>query len=203
MKNHPSFEEVVRRLVRQSDFIRKSVIGGLLAFIPIINLFVFGFLYRFAKRLLRDGSIELPEWEDWGGLFRDGLRFLAPWALYWLLPVVIGWGLATWFASIGFGFISYIVFSLLFAVSPLLFIAALFRCLRPGALRNLADFVLIIRITASLLPHSYFAVFCIAGFTSVFLPLYGFAFYAAFLAFISFGLLLLRGVEDQVRALYV
>jgi hypothetical protein len=203
MKNHPSFEEVVRRLVRQSDFIRKSVIGGLLAFIPIINLFVFGFLYRFAKRLLRDGSIELPEWEDWGGLFRDGLRFLAPWALYWLLPVLIGWGLATWFASIGFGFISYIVFSLLFAVSPLLFIAALFRCLRPGALRNLADFVLIIRITASLLPHSYFAVFCIAGFTSVFLPLYGFAFYAAFLAFISFGLLLLRGVEDQVRALYV
>lgn len=203
MKNHPSFEEVVRRLVRQSDFIRKSVIGGLLAFIPIINLFVFGFLYRFAKRLLREGSLELPEWEDWGGLFRDGLRFLAPWALYWLLPVLIGWGLATWFASIGFGFISYIVFSLLFAVSPLLFIAALFRCLRPGALRNLADFVLIIRITASLLPHSYFAVFCIAGFTSVFLPLYGFAFYAAFLAFISFGLLLLRGVEDQVRALYV
>lgn len=203
MKNHPSFEEVVRRLVRQSDFIRKSVIGGLLAFIPIINLFVFGFLYRFAKRLLREGSLELPEWEDWGGLFRDGLRFLAPWSLYWLLPVLIGWGLATWFASIGFGFISYIVFSLLFAVSPLLFIAALFRCLRPGALRNLADFVLIIRITASLLPHSYFAVFCIAGFTSVFLPLYGFAFYAAFLAFISFGLLLLRGVEDQVRALYV
>ena len=159
MKNHPSFEEVVRRLVRQSDFIRKSVIGGLLAFIPIINLFVFGFLYRFAKRLLREGSLELPEWEDWGGLFRDGLRFLAPWSLYWLLPVLIGWGLATWFASIGFGFISYIVFSLLFAVSPLLFIAALFRCLRPGALRNLADFVLIIRITASLLPHSYFAVF--------------------------------------------
>jgi len=203
IKNSPSFEEVVRHLVRQTDFIRKSVIGGLLAFVPIINLFVFGYLYRFASRLVREGSLQLPEWEDWGGLFRDGLRFLAPWSLYWLLPVLIGWGLATWFSELGFGFISFIVFSLLFALSPLLFVAALFRCLRPGGLRNLAEIVLIIRIATSLLPRSYFAVFCVAGFTSVFLPLYGFAFFASFLAFISFGILLLRGFEQQVKALYV
>jgi hypothetical protein len=203
IKNSLSFEEVVRRLARQTDFIRKSLIAGLLAFVPIINLFVFGFLYRFASRVARDGSLELPEWEDWDGLFKDGLRFLAPWALYWLLPVLIGWGLARWFAELGFGFISFIAFSLLFALSPLLFVAALFRCLRPGGLRNLKEFTLIIRITTSLLPRCYFAVLCVAGFTSVFLPFYGFTFFAAFLSFIAFGMLLLRGLEQQVKSLYV
>jgi hypothetical protein len=202
-KNNFSFEDVIQRLVQQKDFVRKSLIAGLLAFVPILNLFVFGFLYRFAARLLRDGSLELPEWNDWRGLFADGLRFLAPWSLYWLLPVLIGWGLSQWFVSIGFGFVSYIAFSLLFALSPLLFVAALFRCLRPGGLQNLTQFSLILRITWSLLPRSYFAVFCVAGIGSIFLPLYGFAFFICFCAFISFGILQLRVVEQQVNALYV
>jgi hypothetical protein len=47
-------------------------------FVPLANVFAFGYLYHFLRhpRYATDGGVNLPEWEDWTDLFFDGLRLL-------------------------------------------------------------------------------------------------------------------------------
>ncbi|MDR0340302.1 MAG: DUF4013 domain-containing protein [Puniceicoccales bacterium] len=54
-------------------------IGVLLMFLPVVNVFAFGYLYRFLQtpRHATDGGVLLPDWDSWGGMFWDGLRFVA------------------------------------------------------------------------------------------------------------------------------
>ena len=71
----PTIEQVSKRLRSDPNWFTKCMLGVLLSFIPIIHFFACGYLYR----LFRDGKAQkafvLPEWEDWKGLFIDGLKF--------------------------------------------------------------------------------------------------------------------------------
>ncbi|MDR2664023.1 MAG: DUF4013 domain-containing protein [Puniceicoccales bacterium] len=62
----------------------KVAIGVLLMFVPAVNIFAFGYLYRFLRtpRYATDGGVHLPEWDDWRRMFWDGLRLLAFVILY-------------------------------------------------------------------------------------------------------------------------
>lgn len=65
----------------------KVLLGIVLMFIPIVNFFAFGYLYRFLKTPKRrsDGTMQLPQWNNWGHLFIDGMRLL----LFLIVYVVI------------------------------------------------------------------------------------------------------------------
>jgi hypothetical protein len=59
---------------------KKIIIGTMLTFanflIPFIpGFFVMGYVAKIARRImLEDGELHLPDWNDWGNLFKDGLR---------------------------------------------------------------------------------------------------------------------------------
>ena len=55
----------------------------------LLNLFAFGYLYRYTQQIRATGDLDLPSWDNWGGLLADGLRFLITWLIYWLLPVLL------------------------------------------------------------------------------------------------------------------
>lgn len=66
-------------------------VGLLLAsfFVPFIPaVFVYGYLIRVMRGAIDRGELGLPEWEDWGGLFSDGLRALVV-GVSFLLPGII------------------------------------------------------------------------------------------------------------------
>ena len=47
--------------------------GMIIPILPVV--FVEGYLYRMMKRVIsRDGELEMPEWNDWGGLLKDGIK---------------------------------------------------------------------------------------------------------------------------------
>ncbi len=68
----------------------KMLIGGLLALtgfvlLPLM-LFLNGYGLRILRHTIREGQPTLPEWDNWGDLFLDGLRAVVVFFVY-LLPV--------------------------------------------------------------------------------------------------------------------
>jgi hypothetical protein len=89
------------------DWQNKFLIGSLLTLagyiIPIIPLiFVYGYAFQIMQRIIVEkGSPYLPDWDDWGRLFSDGLKLTGV-SLIYSLPIMVLFcgGLGVHFASI-------------------------------------------------------------------------------------------------------
>ena len=195
MKEKPIFEEVFAHLIRQPNLGRKLLIGSALSFIPIVNLFAFGYLYRFAAQLRRTGQLSLPEWTDWAGLFADGLKFAVVWLAYWLLPLIVGMFIATGFCALGLGALAYVFMASVFLVASVLFCAALYRLQMRSNYRDLLDVMLIARMSYMQAAEFILPVLVFAGICAFALPLYGFAFFAGFLLLVTQTSLCYRSLE--------
>jgi hypothetical protein len=61
------------------DWAKKILIGGLFAlasFFLVGAFFVAGYFARLVKRVAAGEPLPLPEWDDLGGIFNDGLRLV-------------------------------------------------------------------------------------------------------------------------------
>ncbi len=55
--------------------------------VPIIpSIFFMGYLYQIMWAVIHTGSLHLPEWDDWGKLFQDGLKYFGVTFVY-SLPI--------------------------------------------------------------------------------------------------------------------
>ena len=194
MKETPIFEEVFMRFYRQPGIAVKLLIGGLLSFVPLVNLFAFGYLYRVCGSVRRSGSLELPEWQDWQGLLNDGLRFAVPWLGYWLLPVALAYGLSELLESIHLGAFAYLT-SVLLLLAPVLLSAAVYRLQMRRQFKDLLDLPLIFRMAYALLPKMVIPALVIFGICKLCLPLYGFALFVSYLLFVAYTSLCYRVAE--------
>ena len=72
----PSLEAVCGRLFGRPCWIPK-VIWGALCFIPVINLFAFGYLLEYARQIRHSSDWDLPDWNQhqFSTLFLNGFRF--------------------------------------------------------------------------------------------------------------------------------
>lgn len=68
------------------DWMNKMGIGAILAAIPILNFVIFGYQIQIAKNVVADAERPLPEWENLGQYFMDGLRLVAAFFVY-MLPI--------------------------------------------------------------------------------------------------------------------
>ena len=58
-------------------WISKFAVGVLITLVPILNFATYGYVIQLLKNV-RDGEEKpLPEWDDFGKFFVDGLKFLA------------------------------------------------------------------------------------------------------------------------------
>jgi hypothetical protein len=197
MKETPIFEEVFMRLVRQPGFGLKVLIGGLLSFVPVVNIFAFGYLYRFSKLTRKTGQVNLPDWSDWKGLFFDGLRFAVVWVTYWLLPILLALLVSGLLGSFGVGAISYLLLSVVFLLSPVLFSSALYRLQMRSDFKDLLDVSLIVRMTYMELPRFIIPAFVFLGIFALAMPIYGFAVFAGFLMLIAYTGICYRAIEQN------
>jgi len=72
---------------KDSDIVRKLLIGGLLAMTGIGMLAILGWMLEIMRRAQRQDT-SLPAFDDIGGYFMDGLRASAV-ALIWSLPLIV------------------------------------------------------------------------------------------------------------------
>ena len=85
---------------RGSKFLIACLVTFSAFFIPFVPyLALRGYSFRVMKRVLQgDGQLEMPEWDDWGQLLKDGLRLWGA-NLVYSLPLLVLWaGMFTLYA---------------------------------------------------------------------------------------------------------
>lgn len=197
MKETPIFEEVFTRTLALPGFWIKILIGGLLSFIPVVNFFAFGYLYRLSRDTRSNGSLALPDWTDWKALFMDGLRFAVVWLAYWLLPLLLALFIANVFKALNLSALAYLVMTLVFLLSPILFTSALYRYNMRSDFKDLLDIALIVRMTYMEFARLVIPALVFFGVFFLALPLYGFALFFGFVMLILHTSLSYRAIEQR------
>lgn len=73
---------------KDSEWIQKVLIGGVLLVIPIVNLIAYGYILKVMKGAI-DGKPGMPKWDDWGNLFMNGLMAFIISLIYMIIPILI------------------------------------------------------------------------------------------------------------------
>ncbi|MDA8736247.1 DUF4013 domain-containing protein [Opitutales bacterium] len=195
MKEKPIFEEVFAQLVSQPKLLLKVLLGSALSFVPILNFFAFGYLYRYAAQLRRSGQIELPEWTDWAGLFSDGLKFALAGFVYCLLPLGVALIFSLFLSALGLDALAYLLMLATFICVSVLLCVALYRLQMRSNYKDLFDVVLIVRMAIMKGPNLIVPMLVFAGICAVGLSFYGVIFFAGFLLLLTQTTLIYRALE--------
>jgi len=68
---------------------QQGALGGVLFFIPIVNLAVFGYMLKVAQNVAQGNPRPLPEWGEFGEHFIRGLHWLAIQIVYQLPTIIL------------------------------------------------------------------------------------------------------------------
>ncbi len=192
--NFPSLEEFLKRLGDEPGWGRKYLIGGLLAFVPGLNIFTLGYLLQYARGIRRNGDLDLPEWTEWSALFRDGLKMLVIWLVFHVLPTSVGALFCFSFhAAAGSGFWASVLTWFLFGAGWLaggyLYMAALYRYVVLGTFESLLDLKTIWRMAFYMRWQLALPILVYTGLLALFWPVYGLAFFMGFLILTAYSTL--------------
>jgi len=97
----PPLQDAFSLPFKDENWIQKALIGSALVLanfiIPLVPLFfLLGYFYRIMNRVANEkNGYVLPEWDDWGGLFVDGLKYFGAVFVFMLpgfLLVGLGYG---------------------------------------------------------------------------------------------------------------
>ena len=83
-----------------ADWIKKIVIGGIIMLIPFVNFAGFGYMAELMRRVRDNDPTPLPDWDEFGKYFSDGLKLFVGFLIYSLPAILV---MCVFFAiSIGF-----------------------------------------------------------------------------------------------------
>lgn len=196
-----SLRSVIEKVFENTNNLVKLLVGGLLSFVPIVNFFAFGYLYRLGRETAQTGSVSLPVWDDWGRLFLDGLKFLAVFLIYGVIPLLIGLVLSLLLDLMTghiLGCIPYFPLTFTFLLAPFSFASALYTLNKGIPLERIhEDFRAQWARVKSNWQRLVVPVLALLGLHLVGLSLYGFSFFIAFSVFIPYSCLVFRDAEKN------
>lgn len=103
----PTLELVCKRLFSDPSWILKCLLGAALLAVPVAHFFACGYLYEVVNRVRRGEPWELPEWEDWGRLFTQGIPVFVIFLVFTVAPLAAAWLLTRPLYWLGAGLFSY------------------------------------------------------------------------------------------------
>ena len=185
----PSIEAIYRKIFDDSNVWTKMLIGGLLSFVPVLNIFAFGYLYRYLRNLPDYGEFHLPRWNHLQGIFIDGLKCIVVFFIYCLIPILLLWLLSFLLDHMVFsslGWLPYTFVSIGLITTPVLFASALYQFQLDEKWENLLELkpivmrVLLVKEYV-VVPSLAFVGLCLAG-----LPLFGFTFFLGMVVYLAY-----------------
>lgn len=193
--------KILEKIQHDPQWKQKILIGAILMFIPIVNFFALGYLYRYTSNIQSTGRLKLPDWQDWGRLFIDGLIFLGVFFLYAFVPLLAGWAIYLFLSKVTIGILGWIPFlplSIILVIVPSLTIVGISSIIEGKK----AD-TLFLKIGTHLKTLAKFwksflvANLSFIGLQFVGAPLYGLAFFVGFLFLIPYTLYVLNNENKE------
>lgn len=176
-----NFETLLTRLIQNPRFFLTFIAGSLLCFVPVLHFFAFGYLYRMAKMLRVNGTLELPEWEDPSRLLIDGIRLTIVLLVYGFLPVTLGLIIIRLLIP-DLAYTSVNIFLGLWKIAVLsLLCSAFYRYQRNQNFYELLNFTLIFRMAVMFFKSNFFVLVLCYGLVMLLTPLYGFSIFSVLL----------------------
>lgn len=200
-----SVNNVFEKITSERGWMQKVILGGILMFIPVINLFAMGYLWRYAGRVLNDGDLGLPHWEDWGKLFFGGLLFLVVFLGYGVMVMLVGWLLGALLSVLSLGMLGwfpYFPLSIAGLVAPSLVVMGVFSLKKGQGFEVLLwDITGHFKRMLACWDRLVIVNLAFMGLIILGSPLYGFAFFFGFIVLIPYTALVLieGGGEKKVK----
>ena len=100
------FGRCFRFVIEDPDWVKKILIGGAFALLSAVivgTFFVAGYWVRFLRRVAAGDPRPLPEWDDLGGIFSDGLKLVGTYFAYVFGMVAVVLALGCVVGTLGFG----------------------------------------------------------------------------------------------------
>ena len=185
MREMLTLEEIIKHLIKLPKFWVSLLLGSLLSFVPIVNIFAFGYLHQVFRGVHRLGVPALPPWHNWQELFLDGLRFTIVWICYWIVPILLAAGFSSILTHLGLGIFSGIVFFSIILLSNILFISALSHYHIRENFKDLLNFRLILNNSQAVFSGLIVPSIIFLGFFLWLLPFYGFGLFGGFLLLLT------------------
>ncbi len=73
---------------QDQNWLKKLAIGALISLVPVLNFALYGYLIRHYENTRQGRDLPLPEWDNIGAMFVDGLKLLVV-TLVYSLPLLI------------------------------------------------------------------------------------------------------------------
>ena len=187
-------ESICAALWSDERFFKKVIIGGIIGSIPLVNILALGYFFRFAGRLREGKRVELPEWDQFEGLFVDGIKMTLLKLVYVGIPTLIG-GLFTYvcyqlFSAIRLDLlaatVSFLPLCLGMFIGVILWMVALNQYLASGAAGVLLNWEVTLRKGIRVFPHVWLGSLAFWGLIALGWPLLGFAFFLGFGPYVAY-----------------
>ncbi len=122
-----TFEEIIKTIVNDSNWLKKILIGIILAPIPLINFIALGYLYKYANHVRQTRQVQMPNWPYWADLIQPGVFLFLIGLLYYGILIMIG----SWL-SVHVGSLFYILVLISILIGPAFISSALFEFQKSG-----------------------------------------------------------------------
>lgn len=200
-------EKITWRIWQGQEMGRALLIGGLLFYVPVINLLLLGYFGCWLRQLALNKGMKLPEWRDGRSILDEFVKIILPFlgwvVLPWLLALLLVWALVGLLDFLLLDFFAYTValIPLVFVaiVSPVALVSALLRFYQSGKLKDAFAIYDIIRETIPRLKASLFPLFQFYGILILGYPLMGFAVFLATLPLCAQLVLVFRQADADLK----
>lgn len=186
-----TFDEVCKKIFSDAGVLLKLLIGGILMFIPVVNIAVLGYLRLYLSQVRERGDFALPSWKiSPAKLFMEGIYFLVICVLFALVPLVVTWLVCSFINMITGGLIQILALmwiSPVLLVVPVLVAAANYRMGPEFEWRKLSEIKVIAGMVAATWRTLLIPAFALWGLCLLFLPIYGIALFVGLLAFLAYA----------------
>lgn len=117
-------EHLTWRLWEAEGMGKALLIGGLLFYIPVVNLLLVGYWGLWIRRLEGRRAGQLPDWTDWRSIFEETLRLIPVFMAVVFIPVLLA-GVLVWMVQALLGLFSLDLFATSLAWAPMAVVAVL------------------------------------------------------------------------------
>jgi hypothetical protein len=202
-----NLEKITWRIWNSEGIGRSLLIGGLLFYIPIINLLLLGYLGCWARKLILREGMDLPEWRDGRNIVNELGRVIAPFAVWVILPVILA-SLLIWALTGLLGFmyldifattVAWLPMALVGCLAPPALVVSLIRTYSGSSLREALNVPEVMQEVIRGLKSCLFPLFQFYGILLLGWPLLGFAVFLGVLPLLAQLVLVFRGSEEDLN----